>query len=103
MAICPVADGRFAGWFIRVLMTFLAGAVCMTASTDVAGAAAPIGGGSTTYIFVANTGNPGGSGSATLYRLPLAGDAAPLATIAGTKTGLSWPDGVAVNGRATCS
>lgn len=34
----------------------------------------------------------------TLYRLPLVGDAAPLATIAGTKTGLSWPDGVAVNG-----
>ena len=59
MAICRVADGRFAGWFIRVLMTFLAGAVCMTASTDVAGAAVPIGGGSTTYMFVANTGNPG--------------------------------------------
>lgn len=59
MAIWRVADGRFGGRFIRVVMTLIAGAVCMTANTDVAGAAAPVGGSSTTYMFVANTGNPG--------------------------------------------
>jgi hypothetical protein len=70
MAISRVTDGRFGGRFVRVLITLMTGAVCMTANTVAAGAAVPIGGGSTTYMFVANTGNPGGSGSVTFTGCP---------------------------------
>jgi hypothetical protein len=43
MAICRVADRWFGGRVIRVLMMLVAGAACMAANTDVAGAAVPVG------------------------------------------------------------
>jgi hypothetical protein len=74
-----------------VAAALVAGVGLTTVNAAVAGANAPING-ETVYMFVANE-----AGSVTLYRLPFAGDAAPLETIAGSKTGLSAPDGVAVN------
>jgi hypothetical protein len=81
---------------LRALTVLVAGGVCMMGNAGMARAAVPIGGGSTVYMFVANPAI--GAGSVTMYRLPFAGDTAPLTTIEGTETGLSWPDGVAVNG-----
>jgi hypothetical protein len=52
---------------------------------------------STGDIYVANEGTPDDPGSITIYRSGSNGDVAPIARIAGTKTGLISPDGVAVD------
>jgi len=57
----------------------------------------PIAVGSSGRIFVANlNGGPSGLGSVTVYAPNANGDAAPIRTIAGSKTGLAGPIGLAL-------
>ncbi|MGH7815374.1 MAG: NHL repeat-containing protein [Candidatus Binataceae bacterium] len=54
------------------------------------------------YIVVANRhGGPAGAGGVSLYPACAAGDAAPAAVVAGARTGLNDPDGVAVDSNST--
>ncbi|HUO05185.1 MAG TPA: hypothetical protein VMU16_08310 [Candidatus Binataceae bacterium] len=54
--------------------------------------------GATGNIFVANqVGGPSGAGSVTVYAPSSSGNAAPIATIAGSNTGLNTPDGVGLD------
>ncbi len=53
-------------------------------------------------IYVANTsggGYPSGPGSVTVYAAEASGNAAPIRTIAGSKTALAAPQGIAVDSR----
>lgn len=52
-------------------------------------------------LFVTDTDFPAGTNAVTEYASGASGDAAPVATIAGTKTGLSAPVGVAVGSAGT--